>query len=129
MNIWGHKSVYGLLKVLNVGLQDFLEPQSTSQDLPFSSGKAIFFMALDHPQWVQAISSKCYLGSPVTPEKLGSGGPNWSWGTPIAPADLKKGKMARNQISRISIVWQGPRMNQKAILGPISKNNGDKTPS
>ncbi|MBW0472088.1 hypothetical protein O181_011803 [Austropuccinia psidii MF-1] len=38
--VWGHNSLYGLLKVLNVG------PQSTNQDLPFSSGEVTF---LDGP--------------------------------------------------------------------------------
>ncbi|MBW0569707.1 hypothetical protein O181_109422 [Austropuccinia psidii MF-1] len=43
---WGHNSFYGLLKVLNMGLQGPLGPQSTIQDLPFSSGEVTF---LDGP--------------------------------------------------------------------------------
>ncbi|MBW0499976.1 hypothetical protein O181_039691 [Austropuccinia psidii MF-1] len=44
--VWGHNSFYGLLKVLNVGLQGPLRPKSTIQNLPFSSGEVTF---LDGP--------------------------------------------------------------------------------
>ncbi|MBW0546814.1 hypothetical protein O181_086529 [Austropuccinia psidii MF-1] len=46
IKIWGHNSIYGAFKVLNVGLQGCLGPQSTSQDLPFNSGEVIL---LDGP--------------------------------------------------------------------------------
>ncbi|MBW0522916.1 hypothetical protein O181_062631 [Austropuccinia psidii MF-1] len=38
IKLWSHNSIYGILKVLNLGLQDCLTNQSTRKDLFFSSG-------------------------------------------------------------------------------------------
>ncbi|MBW0578008.1 hypothetical protein O181_117723 [Austropuccinia psidii MF-1] len=85
INIWSNKSFYGPLNVLNV------RPQSTRQDPPSSSGEATIHhgpgpSSMGPGHKVQK-KSKWSFGSPVTSEKLGSGGPNWSWGTPIPPMD------------------------------------------
>ncbi|MBW0479999.1 hypothetical protein O181_019714 [Austropuccinia psidii MF-1] len=38
IKIWSHNSIYGILKVLSLGLKDCLRTQSTSKDLCFNSG-------------------------------------------------------------------------------------------
>ncbi|MBW0490343.1 hypothetical protein O181_030058 [Austropuccinia psidii MF-1] len=78
IRIWGHKSIYGPLKVLNVGLQDYLGPQSTSQDLLSSSGDVTVLHGPGPSPMVPGHNvqktSNWSCGPPVTPEKLGSGG-------------------------------------------------------
>ncbi|MBW0484315.1 hypothetical protein O181_024030 [Austropuccinia psidii MF-1] len=55
LRVEGHNSIYGPLKVLNVGLQGPLGPHSSIQNLPSTLGKVIFLMVLDPSQWAQEI--------------------------------------------------------------------------
>ncbi|MBW0461156.1 hypothetical protein O181_000871 [Austropuccinia psidii MF-1] len=75
IKIWRHKSIYGPLKVLNVGLQDCLGPQSTIQEVTIIYGPGP--STTDPGHKVQKTSNWSF-GPPVTPAKLGSRGPNWS---------------------------------------------------
>ncbi|MBW0470265.1 hypothetical protein O181_009980 [Austropuccinia psidii MF-1] len=88
IKIFGHTSIYDSLKVLNVGLQGFHGPQSTSQDLPFNSGEVTILYgprppSMDPVHKVQKASIWSF-GLPGTLEKLVLGDSNNPHGLQIA---------------------------------------------
>ncbi|MBW0554397.1 hypothetical protein O181_094112 [Austropuccinia psidii MF-1] len=114
-------------------------PNQQARTYPSTLGRSLFFMFLDHPQWVQAIWS---LGPPETPERL------QAQGAPIAPTDCgplltdcmdpgphitycracttdyKRPNMAKNAKKsnkklEFAIEWPGPYLAQ---CQPVTKN-------
>ncbi|MBW0553103.1 hypothetical protein O181_092818 [Austropuccinia psidii MF-1] len=93
--VWGHNSIHGPLKVLNVGLQGPLGPQSSINNLPFNSGRVHLLdgrgplsMGPSHVggNWPKA--TFWVLGPPEAQENLGPGG-LWTIGTQNGHQALK----------------------------------------
>ncbi|MBW0469126.1 hypothetical protein O181_008841 [Austropuccinia psidii MF-1] len=81
--VWGNNSIYGSFKVLNVGLQGPLGPQSSIQDVPFNSGGG-------HPpdgpgpRPCRLKLAQGHIFGPLDPLKPHK---TWAWETPIAPME------------------------------------------